>query len=69
VRFAETILYRACTCVANEKVFDQGNVQPAAWNMGRVLREATIDLVYDSSSASGDATLPQVCGPLIQPNM
>jgi hypothetical protein len=25
------------TCVANEKVIDQGKVQPAAWNMGRTL--------------------------------
>lgn len=32
--------HRTRTCVANEKVIDQGNVQPAAWNMGRILKEA-----------------------------
>lgn len=25
------------TCAANEKVIAQGNVQPAAWNIGKIL--------------------------------
>lgn len=56
------------TCVAKEKVIDQGNVQPAAWNMGRILPpERAVDLNCNSSSAY--VALPQVCGFISHPNM
>ena len=34
---SNALVWERATCVANENMLDQGNVHPAAWNMGKIL--------------------------------
>lgn len=36
------------TCVANENTLDQGNVHPAAWNMGKILSKNKLRIKTNS---------------------
>ena len=36
------------TCVANENTLDQGNVHPAAWNMGKILSTDKLKVNFNS---------------------